>query len=368
MSTVDTTYGTYLSNLFNPQVVADLIDTKLIDNIVFAPLARIDSTLEGKAGNTVTLPYYSYIGIAQSVAEGTDIPIRQLTQSTKQVTIVKYGIATQLTDEAVLSNYGDPVGEAAMQITTSIADALDTRLLEELNTNTTNVYKLATTLSADDIPLALAKFGEDNDGQKVLIVDTNIYSQLLKSDWIPASQIAAEVKIRGTVGMAYGCQVMVSNRVANGNFHIVKPGALAIFMKRNTMLEMDRDILNQSTVIAGSKLFAPYLLDATKAIKIVYGVDDGLKKLTIESAAGTDVGDTALTVSGYTLGANDSYKYKVGDAVTPVALGDTLSDWTSWNGTDDITAATGKTLTLAVVNSTNGAVAGGSVTVTAKAS
>jgi len=58
MAQVDTTTGTYLSRLFNPEVVADLIDTKLTDNMVFAPLALIDRTLEGRAGNTVTLPYY----------------------------------------------------------------------------------------------------------------------------------------------------------------------------------------------------------------------------------------------------------------------------------------------------------------------
>ena len=59
MAQVNTTTGTYLSNLFNPQVVADIIDTKLTENMVFAPLAKIDYTLEGRAGNTVTLPYYS---------------------------------------------------------------------------------------------------------------------------------------------------------------------------------------------------------------------------------------------------------------------------------------------------------------------
>ena len=59
MAQVDTTNGTYLSSLFNPQVVAELINTKLTDNMVFAPLAKIDYTLQGRAGNTVTLPYYS---------------------------------------------------------------------------------------------------------------------------------------------------------------------------------------------------------------------------------------------------------------------------------------------------------------------
>lgn len=268
MPTVDTTNGTYLANLFNPQVVADLIDSKLIDRITFAPLAKIDNTLVGRAGNTVTLPYYSYIGIAQAVAEGTDIPIKQLTQSTKQVTIVKYGIATQLTDEAALSGYGDPIGEATNQIVTSIADAVDNQLLAALNGNTTNVFTPAANLVPSDIPLALAKFGEDSDGPKVLIVDPDFYAKLLVDNWVPASEIAADIKIRGVVGMSYGCQVMVSNRVHGGNFHIVKPGALALFMKRDTMVETDRDILNQSTVIAGSKLFAPYLLNDSAAIVV----------------------------------------------------------------------------------------------------
>lgn len=274
MATVPTTTGTYLSNLFNPQVIADLINEKLTDKIVFAPMARVDNTLQGRAGNTVTLPYYSYIGAAAAVPEGTDLPIRQLTQSTKQVTIVKYGVGAQLTDEAVLSGYGDPVGEAVNQITTAIADSVDAQLLASLNGNTTNVYYTGTAgqaVAPDDIPLALALFGEDNDEAKVLVCDADFYAQLLKTNWIPSSEIAASVKIRGAIGMAYGCQVIVSNRVKAGNFHIVKPGALAIFSKRDVLVERDRDIINQSTVITGSKLFAPYLLDATKAIKLVAG-------------------------------------------------------------------------------------------------
>ena len=59
MAQVNTSTGTYLSNLFNPEVVADIINTKLTDKMVFAPLAKIDYTLEGRAGNTVKLPYYS---------------------------------------------------------------------------------------------------------------------------------------------------------------------------------------------------------------------------------------------------------------------------------------------------------------------
>lgn len=271
MATVNTTTGTYLTNLFDPQVVADLINKKLVNNMVFAPLAKVDYTLQGRAGDTVTLPYYSYIGKATQVAEGTDIPLARLTQTTTPVQIVKFARACQLTDEAVLSGYGDPLGEATTQLAMSINDAADDALLAALAGNTVNVY--TTTGGADlapsDIPLALAKYGEDIDGTKVLLVTPNFYAKLLSENWIPASEIAAEVRVRGVVGMSYGCQVIVSNRlVSAGDMYIVKPGALAMFLKRDTMIEFDRDVLNQSTVIAASKMCAPYLLDPTKAIKL----------------------------------------------------------------------------------------------------
>ena len=67
--------GTKLANLFDPQVVGAMIDKKLVNKMVFAPLATIDSTLEGQPGSTLTLPYYTYIGDATDVAEGADIPI-----------------------------------------------------------------------------------------------------------------------------------------------------------------------------------------------------------------------------------------------------------------------------------------------------
>ena len=95
---------------------------------------------------------------------------------------------------------------------------------------------------------------------------------------------------------------------------------------------------------------------------------DGLKALTVVSAAGTAVGDTALTVTGYTLKSGESWAYKVttGTAAT-VLPGEVVSGWTAWNGTSDITAATDKKLALVALNAAGQAIAYGSCTVTAKA-
>lgn len=95
---------------------------------------------------------------------------------------------------------------------------------------------------------------------------------------------------------------------------------------------------------------------------------DGLKALTVQSSAGTAVGDTALTVTGYTLQSGESWKYKVttGTAAT-VLPGEVVSGWTAWNGSADITAATDKKLALVALNAAGQAIAYGSCTVTAKA-
>ena len=91
--------------------------------------------------------------------------------------------------------------------------------------------------------------------------------------------------------------------------------------------------------------------------------------LTVESAAGTNAGDTAITVTGYSLGTGEAWKYKVGDTAAVLNFGDPLpaSGWTTWDGDDDITAATNKKLALVAVSAGGYVIAYGSCTVTAHA-
>lgn len=92
-----------------------------------------------------------------------------------------------------------------------------------------------------------------------------------------------------------------------------------------------------------------------------------LGSITVSSSAGTASGDTAITTSGYSLGTGEKWKYKVGTTTPSVTYGQNLTSWTDWNGTDDITAATGKKITVAAVDANNRAQAAGSATVTAHA-
>lgn len=310
---------TMLADLIDPEVLAAFIDKKLTDNIRLAPLAKIDNTLVGTAGDEISLPSYDYIGDAEAVAEGEDIPIAKLSQGLTKVKVSKIGKAVEFTDEALLSGAGNISNEAANQVITAINSKVETALTDDMRTNATLTATIAAANDpADDIADALTNFGEDIEGEKVLVIPPAFYAKLRKSKlWIPNTEIGADIIIRGTVGMVHGCQIVTSNRLAAHNEYakttdtevdqtktyytfvkgawtavqnptdadiatyyeatavaanafIVKPGALAIYMKRNTLVEFDRDKLSQKNYIIGSKLFAPYVYDKSKLIKLSF--------------------------------------------------------------------------------------------------
>lgn len=112
-----------------------------------------------------------------------------------------------------------------------------------------------------------------------------------------------------------------------------------------------------------SALFMPLLYDPNSLWIATTGT---LGKLTLTSAAGTASGSTKLTVSPAKTSGN-SYKYKVGASAADVTYGQNVQNWTAWNGTADITAATGQVITVVECDSAYKAVKAGSATVTAKA-
>ena len=124
----------------------------------FAPLAVLDYTLQGRPGSTITLPSYAYIGDAEDVAEGDDIPIAKLTQCSVEATIKKAGKGVQLTDESILSGYGDPVGEAIDQLGLSIASKTDNDVVAILNAITAPmIHEAAGKLTSDRSGKCLSK-------------------------------------------------------------------------------------------------------------------------------------------------------------------------------------------------------------------
>ena len=268
---------TKIANMINPEVMADVVRDKLTDLIKFTPLAKIDTTLQGRAGDTVTLPKFAYIGDAADVAEGEAIPMALLTTSTSKVKVKKAGKGIKITDEAVLSGYGDPVGEGTNQLSLSIAAKVDNDCLAALSgikANMTVDVSAKDTIGSHVIADGLVKFGEDLEGEKVLLIAPAQLAQIRKDpDYLKPSEMTQKAIMGGVIGEVWGCQICVSNKIkASGSKYtnyIVKPGALAIYLKRGVEVETARDISLKLSEITADEHYAVYLLDESKAIKLV---------------------------------------------------------------------------------------------------
>ena len=257
------TNATKIADLINPEVLADMVSAELPNAIVFAPLAVVGTELEGRAGNTITMPKFGYIGDAVDVAEGEDIPISKMETSETEVTVKKAGKGVELTDEAVLSGYGDNVGEAKSQIVMSLSNKIDNDMLASLKTSTLTA---SGAMSVTGLLTAKAKFGEKVNQASVLIINSTNYVKIAAD--IVSLENTDKVLISGVVGKVAGMQVAISDKLANTEAYIVATGALGLQYKRRVQVETDRDIVAKVTVMTGDVHYATYLRDESKAIKM----------------------------------------------------------------------------------------------------
>ena len=257
---------TKLAQLINPQVLGAYLDVKMIDAIKLTPLMEVNRTLQGRPGDTLTLPKYAYIGDATALAEGEAMDTAQISAETVNVKVGKVAKAVELTDEAIMNHYGDVVNEVGRQLLMSIASKIEADCFTELRKAT--VTQSYTAFSKDVIADAQVKFGEDINEPQYLLINASDYAVLRKdADFVVIG--SGERVISGHVGRIFGCDVIVSNRVNDGEAFIMKHGALMLLIKENCQCEMDRDILKMTNVFTAHEFFVPYLKYEDRVIKLV---------------------------------------------------------------------------------------------------
>lgn len=121
--------------------------------------------------------------------------------------------------------------------------------------------------------------------------------------------------------------------------------------------------VSEAFAVMGLTLFAEYI-DAIAVITI--DETPTLGTLTVNSVAGTESGDTKITVNPAKENVNNVYKYKVATEAVTVGYGQNLRNWTSWDGKADVKATTGQKITVVECDGTYKALNAGSASVTAK--
>lgn len=311
---------TKIENIINPQVMADMISAKVDKAIVVTPFATIDSTLSGSAGDTITVPRYVYIGDAVDTAEGDAVTPVLLKATDVSYKIKKAMQAVELTDEAVLSGAGDPIGQTNTQLAASMASKVDSDAITALNGASKRYSGESKAINYAGIVDAIDLFEEELNTEKVMFINPAQVTTLRKdSDFISADKYNQEVIMKGEIGMIANTRIVASKRVqkfaewykfddsgsvtvATGNIADIQKSlpsakvgdkvtkvstaaylnpivklegdertedevaALTIFLKRDTNVETERDTLHRTTIISVDKLYCAALTNDAKVV------------------------------------------------------------------------------------------------------
>lgn len=272
---------TKLTNLVDPEVMAPMISAKLTKAIKATPFAKIDTTLQGRPGSTITVPKYIYIGDAADLAEGVDATATTLTTTTAEYTIKKAVKQVQLTDEAILSGYGNPVGETNNQLGLALAAKVDSDVFAALLTATQAYDGSAAAISYNGIVDAIDVFQEEDNVEKVIFIHPLQVSELRKdSNFISKDKYGNQVMVDGEIGMVANARVVASKKVPYDDGAFICPvvelrpeeqtgddiAAVTIYLKRNVNVEAERNLTNYTTLIGADEHYVAALTDESKVV------------------------------------------------------------------------------------------------------
>ena len=276
---------TKIEDLINPEVLAPMISAKVEKKIIVSKIAKIDTTLQGQPGNEVTVPQYKYIGDAEDIAEGVAMGTAKLETGSTKFTIKKAGKGVSITDEAILSGYGDPVGESEKQLATAIANKIDNDVVDILVGEGVQLVAGDGTkaISYEGVVDAEDMFDEEVSSDKVLYINPKQMTQLRKDPlFTSADKYDGNVTLSGEVGKIGTCKVVRSKKVVldstsayylcpmvkltNDDETEEDAPAVTIYLKRDTQVERDRHAESGTTDIYTNKHYGVALTNTSKVV------------------------------------------------------------------------------------------------------
>jgi len=275
-----------MAQMINPEVMGDMINAKIEALAKLTPYAKVDTSLVGVPGDTKTVPSWNYIGDAEDVAEGAEVGLTQMTASTATFTIKKAMKAVGITQEAINSGLGNPVGQAESQLAKSIVGKVDNDVLDAVLTATTTVGTGADAIGYAGVVDAVTKFEDEEDGiEKVMFINPKQEATLLKDpDFLSADKFQSGVAVNGAIGKIAGCWVKKSNKIVAADGVFTNPiiklepdsaeteytedelPALTIFLKKDTDVTSEFIQRKQIHEIVAAKYYGVALTNAAKVV------------------------------------------------------------------------------------------------------
>lgn len=255
-------------DVLDPEVIAGDVQTAATKALVIAPLIKVDTTLEGKPGSTVTLPRYKSIGMATRLAETDRIVPKKLELESAEVKIREAGDGLSFTDQSLAVSFGDPVSEATTQLGNAIAERIEYDVIEaatkDLGTKYNLNSKATNVLDWETIVKAKALFGDKGyNSLGGLVVNTATFASLLLDDDFKADTRAqGDAATDGIVTTASGLKIYVTDFINDVDPKlsslILRKDAMALYWKTRPHISTDRDIYARTLEMAISTIYAPF--------------------------------------------------------------------------------------------------------------
>ena len=275
-----------MANMINPEVMGPMINAKIEALAKLTPYAKVDTTLQGVPGDTKTVPSWNYIGDAEDVAEGAEVDLTQMTAASTTFTIKKAMKAVGITQEAINSGLGNPVGQAEHQLAKSIVGKVDNDVLEAALTAATTVGDGTAVIGYGGIVDAATKFEDEEDGiEKVMFISPKQEATLLKDpDFVSADKFQAGVAVNGSIGKIAGCWIKKSKKVkvksgvytcpiiklepdsAETEYTEDELPALTIFLKKDVQVDHEWFPKKQQHDITAAKYYGVALTNSAKVV------------------------------------------------------------------------------------------------------
>lgn len=276
---------TMMANLINPEVMGDMIEAKIEALLKVTKYAKVDTTLQGVAGDTKTVPSWNYIGDAVDVAEGAEVDLTAMSAGAKTFTIKKAMKSVGITQEAVNSGLGNPIGQAEKQLAMSIAGKVDQDVLDAVLTSSITSGDGTVQIKYAGIVDAVGKFDEEEMTDKVMFIAPEQVTTLRKdSDFISADKYNNNVVMTGEIGMIAGVHIVPSKKIkedggiytcplikleaesAETDFTEDELPAVTIFLKKDTQTDAEWKPRTQTHEITTAKYYGVALTNEAKVV------------------------------------------------------------------------------------------------------
>ena len=283
---------TKISDIINPQVMGDIINAKVEAQCKMTPYAKVDTRLQGVAGDTITVPSWNYIGDAEdfdveAMADTNgEMSTAKLTAGSTTFTVKCAGKSVSVLQTAINSGLGDPVGQVNVQLSKSVVNKIDADVVSCAYTANNEYNGSANPIGYAGIVGAVCQFEDEEDNvEKVMFIHPEQEASLLTDpQFTSADKFTAGVAVTGAIGKVAGAWVKKSKKVkkVDGVWYnpIIKMEAdsaeteytedelpaITIFLKKDIQLDHEWFPKKQKHDFTVAKYYGVALTNASKVI------------------------------------------------------------------------------------------------------